>query len=290
LPNLEKCYLRHPSGLNTVRHFFTELRSGGLGRGIIGCDSWAWFYLKHVIGGGLPDALVQRVMPWVAKRAPARYRLFITATIPGIRLIIISSAIVLILSRLVEPKFENLIALPGAAGLALQFAMKDYVASLIAGIVTIYEMPYRTGDGITIDGAYGEVKSINMRNVEITTPDDTVVVIPHLKLWNASIFNAIDGSQNLQCVADFYLHPCHSSSVMRALHDVGLTSSFLQIKKPIHVVVHEKPWGTHYRLKAYPVDPGDQFRFISGSCEPAGKLQAAYRLTGGRNLFSMAFP
>jgi hypothetical protein len=84
----------------------------------------------------------------------------------------------------------------------------NFVASLIADIATLYEMPHRTGDWISIDGAYGEVKSINMRNVEITTPDDTVVVIPHLKLWNASIFNANDGSQNLQCVADFYLHPC----------------------------------------------------------------------------------
>jgi hypothetical protein len=25
----------------------------------------------------------------------------------------------------------------------------------------------------------------------------------------------------------------------------------------------EKPWGTHYRLKAYPVEPRDQFQFIT---------------------------
>jgi len=31
----------------------------------------------------------------------------------------------------------------------------------------------------------------------------------------------------------------------------------------VSVVVSEKPWGTHYRLKAYPVDSRDQFRFIS---------------------------
>ena len=99
-------------------------------------------------------------------------------------------------------------------------------------ILSLYEMPYRIGDWISIDGAYGEVKSINMRNVEITTPDDTVVVIPHLKLWNTLIFNANDGSQNLQCAADFYLYPRHDSTlVMHALYDVGLTSSYLQIKK-----------------------------------------------------------
>jgi len=209
-------------------------------------------------------ALAQRALPWVANRLPGRYRLLITATIPGIRLIIILSAIVLIISRVVKPTFESLIALLGAAGLALGFAFKDYASSLIAGIVSLYEMPYRIGDWISIDGAYGEVKSINMRNIEITTPDDTVVVIPNLKLWNTLIFNANDGSQNLQCAANFYLHPRHDSTlVMHALNDVGLTSSYLQIKKPIHVVVQEKPWGTHYRIKAYPVAPSDQFRFIT---------------------------
>lgn len=48
LPHLEKCYLRHSSGLATVRRLFSELFSGRLGRGIIGCDSWAWAYLSII--------------------------------------------------------------------------------------------------------------------------------------------------------------------------------------------------------------------------------------------------
>ena len=208
--------------------------------------------------------VTQRVLPWIANRLSGRYRLFIFATIPVIRLIVIVSAIVLVITSIIEPTFENLVALLGAAGLALGFAFKDYVSSLIAGIVTLYELPYRQGDWISIDGTYGEVKTIGMRTAEIVTPDDTVVVIPHLKLWNTLIFNSNDGSRNLQCVADFYLHPRHdATSVAQALTDVGLTSSFLQIKNPIQVIVQEKPWGTHYRLKAYPVDPSDQFRFIT---------------------------
>ncbi|MFX0209433.1 MAG: hypothetical protein ACFFDT_25840, partial [Candidatus Hodarchaeota archaeon] len=33
--------------------------------------------------------------------------------------------------------------------------------------------------------------------------------------------------------------------------------------KPIEIVIKEKPWGTHYQLKAYPIDARDQFRFSS---------------------------
>ena len=46
----------------------------------------------------------------------------------------------------------------------------------------------------------------------IEIPDDTVVVIPHLKLWDQLIFNANDGRQNLLCAADFYLHPGHDAA------------------------------------------------------------------------------
>jgi small-conductance mechanosensitive channel len=108
------------------------------------------------------------------------------------------------------------------------------------------------------------VKSIGMRAARILTPDDTVVVIPHLKLWDRPIFNANDGSHNLMCVADFYLHPRHDAHVAReTLFDVVLTSPFLKIERPVNVVVSEKPWGTHYRVKAYPIEPGQQFNFTT---------------------------
>lgn len=213
---------------------------------------------------GLTIGLAQRLLPWLADRLSGKYRPYILASVPVLRFFAITAAAGVVIAKTVEPTFENLIALLGAAGLAIGFAFKDYVSSLLAGIVTLYEMPYRLGDWISIEGAYGEVKSIGLRAVEIVTPDDTVVVIPHLKLWDKPIFNANDNSRNLQCVADFYLHPRHDAQQVRqTLHDVGLTSPYLQIRQPISVMVAEKPWGTHFRLKAYPVDPRDQFRFIT---------------------------
>ena len=213
---------------------------------------------------GLLISFLQRFLRWFAEKLSGRHRLYVLATIPVLRLLVIFTAVGLIVPKLIEPSFENLIALLGALGLALGFAFKDYVGSLIAGIVTLYEIPYRLGDWIAIEGTYGEVKSIGMRAVEIVTPDDTVVVIPHMKLWNNLIFNSNDGTPNLLCVADFYLHPGHDPAVVQSiLKDVGMTSPFLQIQRPVSVNVQEKPWGTHYRLKAYPVDPRDQFRFIT---------------------------
>jgi small conductance mechanosensitive channel len=217
-----------------------------------------------VVGSWLLITLSSRSLSWVANRVSIRFRFYVLSSIPLLRLLIIIVALVLIIISMIEPTIENLMVLLGALGLGLGFAFKDYVSSLLAGVVTLYEAPYRPGDWIEINGAYGEVKAINMRSAEIVTPDDTVVVIPHLKIWDQFIFNANDGSQNLQCVADFHLHPRHDAAqVKHILNDVALTSAFLQIKQPISVIVSEKPWGTHYRLKAYPIEPRQQFHFVT---------------------------
>jgi hypothetical protein len=48
LPRLEHCFLRHANGLELIRRLFEKVESGALGRGVIGCDSWAWAYLQHI--------------------------------------------------------------------------------------------------------------------------------------------------------------------------------------------------------------------------------------------------
>lgn len=206
----------------------------------------------------------QRFLPWLADKVPSRFRLSLMGLVPLLRLLIFVVAFTLIVPLLIKPTVANIVTLFGALGLAVGFALKEYISSLIAGVVTLYEMPYRPGDWIEIDGAYGEVKAINMRSLDIVTPDDTVVVIPHLKLWDLPIYNANDGGPNLQCAADFYLDPQHDAAQAKhVLYDVALTSAFVNLEQPINVIVLEKPWGTHYRLKAYPIDARQQFHFTT---------------------------
>ncbi|MBK1629512.1 hypothetical protein CKO31_01915 [Thiohalocapsa halophila] len=48
LPRLEHCWLRHAAGLALVRELLERVQAGRLGPGVIGCDSWAWAYLRRV--------------------------------------------------------------------------------------------------------------------------------------------------------------------------------------------------------------------------------------------------
>ena len=51
LPQLEKVYLRQADGLDLVREFLARALLGELGQGIVGCDSWAWAFLRYVWAG-----------------------------------------------------------------------------------------------------------------------------------------------------------------------------------------------------------------------------------------------
>lgn len=206
----------------------------------------------------------QRAIPWFASRVRAPLRMKILPWIPVVRFLILLAAIALIIPVLIRPTLENMVAILGALALAIGFAFKDYLSNVVAGIVAIAERTYRPGDWVRIDGAYGEVTSVGLRSVSIVTPDDTVAFIPHAKLWSGNVFNDNAGRRDLLCVADFFLHPDHDAAAVRQyLADVALSSPYLNLRRSVCVVLADEPWGTHYRLKAYPIDGRYQFEFVS---------------------------
>lgn len=108
------------------------------------------------------------------------------------------------------------------------------------------------------------MKSIAGRAVHLVTADDTEVVIPHSRLWSASIFNASSGHRSLLCIANFYLHPDHDAGAVREkLAEVAASSSYRTPDSSVTVIAMEKPWGTHYRIKAYVKESREQFLFIT---------------------------
>lgn len=205
-----------------------------------------------------------RALAWIGARLHGQRRLRLLALVPVVRLLIVIGAFVVIVPLVIEPSLQNMVALLGTLALALGFALKDYASSLIAGVVAVGEMPYRNGDWVTIDGIYGEVRSVGLRTVRLVTPDDDVVTIPQSRLWTAAIVNSNDGSPRLQCVATFHLHPDDDEALARdVLTDVALTSAFVHFEEPMVVVMSGQPWGTELRLKVYPVDARQQFRLVT---------------------------
>jgi len=93
---------------------------------------------------------VERSSAYLAERAGARLKRPLAMAGPLSRLAIIIVASTIALSSLVKPTPENLVALFGGLAVALAFGLKDYAASLIAGVVALFERPYRQHDWIRI--------------------------------------------------------------------------------------------------------------------------------------------
>ena len=217
-----------------------------------------------LLGTWVVILLARKLLPYLAERGPSQLRLYLLGGVPIIRLVMLVVAIAWVTPIVFNITLQNFLVIAGALGLAIGFAFKDYVSSLIAGIVAIVERPYRPGDWVRIDGDYGEVRSVGMRSIEICTPTDDIVHVPHAKIWQNNIANSNDGAHTLMCVASFYLQPGHDAARVRvALRDVALSSAYLEYDKPVVVMLADTPLGTHYKLKAYPFDMRDQFLFIS---------------------------
>ena len=206
----------------------------------------------------------RKVLPYLAERGPSQTRLYLLGAVPIIRLFVLVTAVFWIIPLIFNITFQNFLVIAGAASVAIGFAFKDYASSLIAGIVAIFERPYRPGDWVRIEDDYGEVREVGLRAIRLQTAAEDTVTVPHDRIWTNNISNSNDGARTLMCIAEFFLAPGHDAERVRsALNDVALTSAYLHYGKPVLVMLSQKPWGTHYQLKAYPFDLRDQFSFIS---------------------------
>lgn len=225
--------------------------------------SW-WQIGIAIVWGWITVTVVQWLIPMLAQRLPNRFRMRLLPLAPIVRILVLLGVIAFVALELIEPTAPNLFAVLGTVGVALGFAFKDYVSSIIAGVVAIYERPYQPGDWVEIGGDYGVIKSMGLRSIKVQTPDDNTITIPHARMWNENISNANAGNREHMVIAEFFLEPDHDGATVRqALWNVGISSPYTQYARPILVIVQEKPWGTQYRLKAYPIDGRDEFVYLS---------------------------
>ena len=217
-----------------------------------------------VIAVWLAIRVLRFALPWLAEHVPSRFRLYLLGAVPILRVVLLLVAIYLIVPIVFNVTLQNFLVIAGAVSVAIGFAFKDYVSSLIAGIVAIVERPYRPGDWVRIGEDYGEVQYVGMRSLRLRTPADDVVTVPHQHIWENNVSNSNDGEKTLMCVTEFHVAPDHDAGALRsALRDVALASAYLDYDHPVLVILEEKPWGTLYKLKAYPFDMRDQFLFSS---------------------------
>lgn len=83
----------------------------------------------------------------------------------------------------------SLIAVLGAAGLAIGLAMQGTLSNIAAGVMLLVFRPFRIGDYVEVSGQSGTVDSINLFVTELTTPDNKQIIVPNSNIWGQSVVN-----------------------------------------------------------------------------------------------------
>ena len=83
----------------------------------------------------------------------------------------------------------SIIAVLGAAGLAIGLALQGSLSNFAAGILIVIYRPYKVGDYIQADNHLGTVDDIQIFSTVLRTPDNKIVVVPNGSIMNGSIVN-----------------------------------------------------------------------------------------------------
>ena len=97
--------------------------------------------------------------------------------------------IVVAILDLFEVETTGVIAVLGAATLAIGLALKDTLANFAAGAMILLFRPFATGDFIEVSGETGTVKNINLFRTEIATVDNVQIIIPNNDTWTTVLKN-----------------------------------------------------------------------------------------------------
>lgn len=162
----------------------------------IGDAVWGW--LKSVG----PDLLYAIIVLWVGLRiikflqkhvgklcAKSKLELALQTFITNLVGWVLKFILIIVVASKLGIATGSLIALLGAAGLAIGMALQGTLANFAGGILIMLLKPFKIGDLVEAQGSLGNVRQIHIFNTIIETPDLKTVIIPNGALMNGNITN-----------------------------------------------------------------------------------------------------
>ena len=83
----------------------------------------------------------------------------------------------------------SVVAVIGAAGLAVGLALQGSLSNFAAGVLIVAFRPFKSGDFVEIGGVSGSVESIQVFSTILNTPDNKMVVVPNASVIGGPITN-----------------------------------------------------------------------------------------------------
>jgi small-conductance mechanosensitive channel len=178
---------------------------------------------------------------------------------------------------LLNPTKEMLLGLGGSFAVAVGIALKDVTASLIAGLILLFDRPFQVGDRVSFNDTYGDILSIGLRSVRLKTLDDNIVTIPNSRFITDVVSSGNAGALDMMVVCDFHVAMNADLQKVRFLiHEVLVTSRFVYLKKKVDIVFCEVVVADRLAIKvsakAYVLDVKYEKAFLTDVVERVSSL------------------
>lgn len=187
-----------------------------------------------------------------------RYRLQIGQSFPIARILMWSVVTAYIVFGILNPPEEVMFAVLGAVGLAVGLGAQDGIRNMLAGVMMIFNPPYRIGDMIEMAGHYGEVIRIDLSVTWLHTFDDSTIMIPNAEILKQAVVNSNRGELAEMVVVPIDLPVTAQVSEIKALAlDAARCSPYVYLKKPVAVIVeprYDYQQLLRFSIKAYVLD------------------------------------
>ena len=83
----------------------------------------------------------------------------------------------------------SLLAILGAAGLAVGLALKDSLSNFAAGVMLIMFKPFQIGHFVEAAGTAGVIEKITVFNTIMRTGDNKEIIVPNAQIYGGTIVN-----------------------------------------------------------------------------------------------------
>lgn len=166
---------------------------------------------------------------------------------------------VYLLYGVINPPKSLLLATSGTLAVAIGLSMKDLVASVVAGVILIFDRPFQVGDRVTFEGIYGEITTIGLRAVRLVTLDDSIVTIPNSKFVTDAVASGNFGALDMMIEVNFHVDLASNIKLANEiLYETAVTSPYVFLKKPVALVLTELNFANRpamqIRVKSYVLD------------------------------------
>lgn len=83
----------------------------------------------------------------------------------------------------------SIVAVLGAAGLAIGLALQGTLSNFSAGVMLLAFRPLRKGDFVDVSGVKGTVNEIGIFTTVLDTPDNVRIIVPNSQIYGTTIAN-----------------------------------------------------------------------------------------------------